>query len=517
MQVLHGLVAMLGLSGFPSAPCGPTKGQLSRAFKVTEPTRQLTFFIHESGAFDFSKTRECFLSAVGAKRTNDSNTIIIDNLDELVLPGTAEVLDDLWLLERFRSHPARVMDPSKADLQVLGSELTISNFAGNLAHRFGLEEGKGPCGTETDHSRRVQDVAKVLKGLPEYRRKNGTDWLVINGHWHWRSVLVVPGIESRQGLKPSNAGDGLIGVPAAGRKPGLLEVGPAVFASVDRDAGQLIAEADNHNVDVLILPYKANSVLEQDAWIQKHAADANASATPLRTFRQTRFQTDFLFRGKFDRNREGEGRPVLGELAKLVPRTKVADVNFLSYHKGDWMEGWRPVMHETTNDFLHSTFCFAPAGDTPTSRRIYDSLAAGCIPVMMVKFEAIEHNLPFKHSIDWRKIALFAGSLDCITNKAKATARWMKDLVHRIKLDPTDVAQMRAAGRDAFRKYLSLSHPGSQIVDAVLTELSTRPQFGRGFNEASVAEQGPGEKLGKQMQRRKARRAFNNVLKPSSA
>ena len=31
----------------------------------------------------------------------------------------------------------------------------------------------------------------------------------------------------------------------------------------------------------------------------------------------------------------------------------------------------------------NSTFCLAPRGDTPSSRRVYDAIAAGCIPVLI--------------------------------------------------------------------------------------------------------------------------------------
>eukprot|EP00890_Picochlorum_soloecismus_P003384 jgi/Picsp_1/4046/NSC_01557-R1_protein len=52
-----------------------------------------------------------------------------------------------------------------------------------------------------------------------------------------------------------------------------------------------------------------------------------------------------------------------------------------------------------------SKFCLHVSGDTPTSRRLYDSIAAGCIPVIVA--ENIRVNLPFRESIPWDSFSIF--------------------------------------------------------------------------------------------------------------
>ena len=56
---------------------------------------------------------------------------------------------------------------------------------------------------------------------------------------------------------------------------------------------------------------------------------------------------------------------------------------------------------------LASTFCLAPRGDTPSSRRTYEAIAAGCIPVII----ADELRLPFSRRLHWDRFSVrMAGS-----------------------------------------------------------------------------------------------------------
>ncbi|KAL8142698.1 hypothetical protein V2J09_015730 [Rumex salicifolius] len=57
-----------------------------------------------------------------------------------------------------------------------------------------------------------------------------------------------------------------------------------------------------------------------------------------------------------------------------------------------------------------STFCLSPAGDTPSSARLFDAIVSGCIPVIV----SDELELPFEGIIDYRKMALFISSSDAL-------------------------------------------------------------------------------------------------------
>lgn len=53
-----------------------------------------------------------------------------------------------------------------------------------------------------------------------------------------------------------------------------------------------------------------------------------------------------------------------------------------------------------------SKFCLSPRGDTLTSRRLFDSIEAGCIPIL--EDNGIRSSLPFSWKIDYDSFAIFA-------------------------------------------------------------------------------------------------------------
>ena len=69
------------------------------------------------------------------------------------------------------------------------------------------------------------------------------------------------------------------------------------------------------------------------------------------------------------------------------------------------------ILAESAADYLQSFTCLAPVGDTSTSRRLFEALAAGCVPVSLGDVGAVVRNLPFPHSVDWEAVMLFGGSM----------------------------------------------------------------------------------------------------------
>jgi len=57
---------------------------------------------------------------------------------------------------------------------------------------------------------------------------------------------------------------------------------------------------------------------------------------------------------------------------------------------------------ETFAEMQQSTFCLVPRGDTPSSRRFFSAIAAGCIPVLI----ADDYTPPFSHALDYSKFSL---------------------------------------------------------------------------------------------------------------
>ena len=50
---------------------------------------------------------------------------------------------------------------------------------------------------------------------------------------------------------------------------------------------------------------------------------------------------------------------------------------------------------EAFAEMQKSTFCLVPRGDTPSSRRFFSAIAAGCIPVLITD----DYEPPFQHAL----------------------------------------------------------------------------------------------------------------------
>lgn len=93
--------------------------------------------------------------------------------------------------------------------------------------------------------------------------------------------------------------------------------------------------------------------------------------------------------------------------------TRAADSTYQRHvnESGKALEAaWRMQSEKTVYKSLDAALCLAPQGDSPTSRRPFDALAAGCIPVFFADPEAIIPSLPFPSVVDWENIAIFAGA-----------------------------------------------------------------------------------------------------------
>ena len=123
---------------------------------------------------------------------------------------------------------------------------------------------------------------------------------------------------------------------------------------------------------------------------------------------------------------------------------------------------------ETLTGYTNSKLCLIPAGDTPTSRRLFDAMAAGCVPLLLTPYEDIKPNLPFPTVIDWPRTALFGGGLSCsLKDNLNGTIRWIQRL-----LGPKNKQKLECMGRRAqrtFALYLSLRDEG--VVTGLLNEL----------------------------------------------
>ncbi|KAK8590099.1 hypothetical protein V6N12_024482 [Hibiscus sabdariffa] len=142
--------------------------------------------------------------------------------------------------------------------------------------------------------------------------------------------------------------------------------------------GQVSLEKD------LILPYVPNV----DLCDAKCASESESKRTTL-----------LFFRGRLKRNAGGKIRSKLAAELAGAKDVVIEEGTAGEQGKAAAQKGMRT-----------SIFCLSPAGDTPSSARLFDAVVSGCIPVII----SDELELPFEGILDYRKIAIFVSSIDAV-------------------------------------------------------------------------------------------------------
>jgi hypothetical protein len=360
----------------------------------------LTFFLLEEGPFNFSEIVSCFERAVGLPQGVDHQ----DEWDNHVLPDVAEHLTGLAALRAFRIHPARVYSLADADVKVVGQVGALSLAASDL--------GGSPCGDKHDHELRMDKLARALLAMPEYQATGGVDFVTASTSFEPLKTLGKP---LRDALRTCSL------------------TGDLDF----QQQKSLVANA-------VVIPYTPHYLLERSA---AGVVDAPTRTSPA--------PVTHMFHGNMKRTHAGRFRQILPHLAKLWPLSDVENSHFENWKKEYIGKQKRKLTGQETNKqtmnaatrlngsilalptpalefnfsctskacitaltLLRSKMCLVPAGDTATSRRLFDALAAGCVPVVFAHHRDIIANLPFPNVIDWASIAIFAGSLECIAAKS---------------------------------------------------------------------------------------------------
>jgi len=371
------------------APCAPNDEALSAMpIQLAASDRDVRFYIWEEGAFNLSKTVTCFLHSYGT-------TLHEGALDVHMPPNLAEHTVDLALLSKLREHPKRTYDPDAADFHIIGAETEISFFT-SMESVMGTE-----CGGKWAHMQRMNWLAGNLSALPHFQAKGGRDFVLINSHYYKMSAVL--GTPLFQTLRRN-----------------------ATLATVDKAFGNYqldISEREwtgeyNRWSRQVIIPYRSMFSTEQ-------ATDAATGARPISSD-----SLSFMFRGNLERTGSGSLRGVMLDATQHLKGVSVfnEDFHFLN-NESDGSPPYRAMTSITTGAYMNSTFCLVPAGDTATSRRLFDALASGCIPILLVDYPSMVGNLAFRSTIDWQSIAIFAGSLECVRDHLELTRKWLAQLL----------------------------------------------------------------------------------------
>ena len=361
------------------------------------------------------------------------------------------------------------------------------------------KDGPLGCGDTKQYYKRTKALAAHLSTSPWWKRHNGRDFIILNS-FYWIKDAV--GIELMT----------------------TLLRGPAIFTSSDKN--YLDFEAINDTVVPTIIPYKAHYRLEDAAWLaldgrsryRKHTLMFHGSTT-----RGTRRgYTEGELRGEicnqlgpaFDHTNlrcvsttwlastalDAEGINSASAEEATADETHVhvttlsafpdemggqKKVSAEGYHEWVVPEG-RIADPKTLRAYTNAKICLIPAGDTPTSRRLFDAMAAGCVPLVLAPYEDIMPNLPFPKAIDWPETVLFGGSLSCsLRDRVNETIQWVQEL-----LQPENQQKLECMGRRAQRTFAKyLSHRDEGPVSGILHELKHDRRYHKMLMSATLVPQ----------------------------
>ncbi|KAI3499206.1 hypothetical protein L1887_34999 [Cichorium endivia] len=182
--------------------------------------------------------------------------------------------------------------------------------------------------------------------------------------------------------------------------------------------GQVSLEKD------LILPYVPNLDLCD--------AKCLSESAPRRT-------TLLYFRGRLKRNAGGKIRSKLG--------SELGGADDVIIEEGSAGEAGKIAAQ---SGMRKSVFCLSPAGDTPSSARLFDAIVSGCIPVIV----SDELELPFEGILDYRKMCIFVSSSDAVQ------PGWV--LAYLRSIQPTQIKEMQHNLAKYTRHFL-YSHPAQPL------------------------------------------------------
>mgnify|MGYP002631198814 CR=1 FL=1 len=137
-------------------------------------------------------------------------------------------------------------------------------------------------------------------------------------------------------------------------------------------------------------------------------------------------------------------------------------------------EAANAATHFSARSMLTAQLCLIPEGDTVTSRRLFDALAAGCVPVLLRLNPAVWlADLPFPRVVNWSSIAL----VHEWPVPPERLARWLEQHA----ADTPMLEAMSTRGRVSFEQYFDVDCNPSGVAAALLATASpTLTGRGRG-------------------------------------
>ena len=274
-------------------------------------------------------------------------------LDERV--EHAQNTGEIWMHQSALVYSNRVYDPESADLFYVPMYIALSSD-------MDIRSGSLTCRGKS-HAERMHEALDFLQKSEYFSVRGGNDH-IITCTWFWCGHAI--GDRGRVVLSRT-----IIGINEANNKWAMWECRNKVFT----------------------VPYTASSVVTNN----KNNLAISNSTMESRTI-------PFYFAGT---SRNQPDRKNLAIVSDIDSRSEI--------HITDNSFTWDQSPEEFATTVIKSRFCFAPRGDTLSSRRLFDAVAAGCIPVV-TDVQIKKGVVPFADILNYRKFCIVVNS-SCFSNK----------------------------------------------------------------------------------------------------
>jgi hypothetical protein len=360
------------------------------------------------------------------------------SVDDRIPIVNAEHLLDFFLLEAMQNgHPQRTFDPNLADLHF--TDALISSSTSLRAHLQSNDRMVAASTTPTvAHVKRMRALAESLHRNEHFKTRK--PFFVQVSDW-WS--------DPRELWEVLPEGNVVLGTT----DPGYKRAEPYFHAK--------------RYQSYEVLPYRAHELL----------------SAPKDTLTMLR-NISLLFHGNCQRRDPGV-RSAMLKVLDAIPKDYVVSLRNVELTKLAFQKQTALAVAASARDMRRAQLCLCPTGDSLSSRRVFDALAAGCVPVLMVTpggtgFRYVEgpptspgnyesalaryasRYLPFPNVIDWRDIAvLWVMSPRLDEGVAFLTQLMSPQWKQRRR-------RMREAGRAAFDAHLNVQFNASGVVSSIL-------------------------------------------------
>ncbi|KAH7435660.1 hypothetical protein KP509_06G074100 [Ceratopteris richardii] len=317
--------------------------------------------------------------------------------------------------EKRNSLVRRVWNSSLADVvfvpffATLSAELQLHQAKGKFRHTKG----------NADYSRQVR-VLEIVKNSTEWKRSHGRD-----------HVFVLTDPVAMWHVRP--------------------EIAPAVLLTVDFGGWYMedAKEMQKHAGSLDVIAHRQVSLLKDVIVPYTHLLP------PLHLSEDRQRSILLYFKGARHRHRTGLVRDKLWSVLKDEPGVVFEEGFPNATGRDQALRGMR-----------NSEFCLHPAGDTPTSCRLFDAVMSLCVPVIVS--DSIE--LPFEGILDYTEFSVFVAVHKALQPK------FLIELLEGISFEQRQLMRLQLASVQHFFEYDN-GYPGGigpvkGAVDAIWTKVS---------------------------------------------